>query len=186
MRELGERYGIPTELTSYFVKEPGMDIRPQVGRGVVGGAANAPPTVASTASPESRRLRKEADAFGQARDAQMQRAATSLAAADMAVMADTLSLGGGSSALRRVGNHVFRLSDGVWTDAALRDGQQRVKVEAYSAAYFALAEAIPELREMFALGQKVVVGGRTVAIEVGAGGAKSMSTAEIAKIRAAW
>lgn len=198
MRELGERYGIPTELTSYFVKEPGMQM-PRPGlvgdvSGVMSGvptgsgrAGNAAPPKATPTSPEMRRARaEEASGFAQARDAQMQRAATSLAAADMAITADTLALDTGKGAARRAGNHVFRLADGVWTDAALRDSHRRVKVEPYSAAYFALAEAIPELREMFALGQRVIAAGRTVAIEVGAGGAKTMTPAEIARIRAAW
>ncbi|HEU4565770.1 MAG TPA: VIT domain-containing protein, partial [Gemmatimonadaceae bacterium] len=83
IRELGERYGIPTELTSYFVREPGMDVadmaRREPRRGgvqlnevVVTGAAAAP-----AAAPAAK-----AQAFDAAREAAAQRAVTSLAAVD--------------------------------------------------------------------------------------------------------
>ena len=49
MRELGERYGIPTELTSYFVKEPGMVVAAPEGLQARVGAANVAPQTAAAA-----------------------------------------------------------------------------------------------------------------------------------------
>ena len=190
IRELGERYGIPTELTSYFVKEPGMDVpRPLAGdlaggvergrRGERGAMGSAFGTAQSAPAPSS------AANFDAARAAQEQRASTSLAKAD-AAMRDSARLDGSGAALRRAGNRVFRLDGGVWIDAALRDSHRRVKVEPYSAAYFALLDVLPELREAFATAERVIVAGKRVAIEVAPGGAARLSAAEISAIRNQW
>jgi hypothetical protein len=61
-----------------------------------------------------------------------------------------------------------------------------MKVKAFSDAYFKLMDIIPELRDVFALGDKVRVSGRSVTIEIGSSGTESMSSAELERIRAAW
>ncbi|HYC49701.1 MAG TPA: VIT domain-containing protein [Gemmatimonadaceae bacterium] len=156
IRQLGERFGIPTEFTSYLVLEPGVVAQrgPQdatrLRRAGVGSVAgNVAPTAA--AAPEAR--------FEAARTSASQREAKSVAAADMAS-------GVTSSDMRRAGARLFQRSGEVWTDAAMKPELQVYKVKAYSRSYFALVERIPELKEAFAVGDRVVVAGRSIAIEV--------------------
>jgi hypothetical protein len=59
-------------------------------------------------------------------------------------------------------------------------------VKAFSDAYFKMMDAIPELREVFALGDKVIVSGREIAFEIGADGTESMSDAELKKLQSQW
>ncbi|HYD53044.1 MAG TPA: hypothetical protein VEA99_10465, partial [Gemmatimonadaceae bacterium] len=61
-----------------------------------------------------------------------------------------------------------------------------VKVQAYSRAWFALAEALPELREAFALGEAVTVAGRAIAIVTGTEGIEEMPAALRQDILQAW
>ncbi|HEX2718475.1 MAG TPA: hypothetical protein VHM67_12405, partial [Gemmatimonadaceae bacterium] len=63
---------------------------------------------------------------------------------------------------------------------------RRIEVRPYSEAWFALSSAIPELADVFALGDRVIVVGRDVTIEVAERGRASLSDAEIATIRSKW
>jgi Ca-activated chloride channel family protein len=173
IRELGERYAIPTEFTSYLVVEPGMR-RQSVGNlsntvvtGVASGVTSPP------ASPTNA-------AFEASRAAAKQRSATSLAAADEANPARA------GESRRRAGTRSFVLRGDTWVDLRRSDSTKVMKVHAFSDAYFRLMEAIPELREVFALGDKVIVQGRAIAIETGASGAESVSDVELKRIRDQW
>ena len=156
IRQLGERFGIPTEFTSYLVLEPGMvanqglrDLRR--GRGVdvsSGGITGSPPSPAPAA-------------FEAARQASDQRAAKSLVAADAASIQMT-----GAAPMRRAGTRIFRLDGDRWIDAGMKPDLTVYKVQAYSAEYFTLLEKVPELRDAFALGDKVTVAGKTLAVEL--------------------
>lgn len=170
IRELGEKYAIPTEFTSYLVVEPGM--RRDALQGRVSGVA-----VSAAAAPQAS---ANATAFEKTREAAKQRAATSLAAADEADHAGIVS------ASRRVGTRTFTMKGDTWTDSRRADSAKVVKVKAFSDAYFKIMEAIPELREVFALGNKVVVAGRDVVIEVGTDGAESMNESDIKRIQSQW
>src|ERR1700741_3038127 len=103
IRDLGDRFGIPTEFSSYLVVEPGRNRRQMIGRtggvqqlnGVVpSGAAQAPAPAAVQ--------------FEAAKSAAVQRSATNMADADAAagVAAD--------ANVQRAGNVTFVLRDGVW------------------------------------------------------------------------
>jgi Ca-activated chloride channel family protein len=170
IRTLGEKYGIPTELTSYLVLEPGQVVarRGQIGdlRGVAS-TGNAAPRV---------------QAFEEAKAASAMRGAQTLAQAEAA--APQVSRGGISS--RRVGTRTFVLRDSVWTDARFTEGTRLVTVKAYSEAYFALVRELPDLAAAFALGERVLVRGTNVAIAVAADGTERMSAAQIAAVVAAW
>ena len=134
LRSLGERFGIPTELTSYLVREPQVAQRDrmlnapmQLSQVVVTGAAGAP-----APSRDSR--------FDAAKAASEQRAATSIAATD------SIARGYAAAVQRRtVDARTFELRDGRWTDVSWRDGMRTVKVKAFSSAYFALLQRLPEL-----------------------------------------
>ena len=176
IRTLGERYAIPTEFTSYLVQEPNnVAVAPGMLQGQVGGGARR---VAPQAAPAA------AD-FARAKVSSMQREARSLAEVDSAVEAS-----GSASAARRIGARLFVLRDSVWTDARGDASSvasiRKVWVKAYSAAYFALLRAVPELGEPFGLGDRVVVFGRKVAVEVAAEGDERLSDAQVAAVAADW
>src|SRR4029079_15665198 len=143
IRQLGEQYGIPTEFSSYLVVEPGMDPRRQLGdmrmqmnQAVITGAASG------AAAPSAK-----AGSFEAARASAAQRSAITLSAVD-----EASGLAKDDKSVRREGNKLFTLRDSVWTDTGLKDSMQRVRVRAYSAAYFRILELLPELRELLAFG----------------------------------
>jgi Ca-activated chloride channel homolog len=160
IRQLGLRFGIPTELTSYLVQEPQ---RVALQQGGVNGAAAPMPAMA---------------AFRAAKEASNARAATSIAYAD--------SVGGATLGARQADGRTFWRHDSTWVDSRWHDGMRLVRVRPYSAAYFALLEAMPELRPAFAVDDRVRVAGRTVAVEVAPNGVDRLTDAEVASVRADW
>lgn len=173
IRELGEKYSIPTEFTSYLVVEPGMRrSQPVTGRisGVAGGTARG----VQAPAPQSEQR------FEAARDAAKQRSATNLA------LADEADLSGRTQGTRRVGTRTFVMSDETWTDLRKIDSARTVKVKSFSDAYFKLMDAVPELRDIFSLGDRVKVAGKSILIETGPTGLESISDAELQRIRSAW
>jgi Ca-activated chloride channel homolog len=179
IRRLGERFGIPTEFTSYLVLEPGMvadgrgNRRQAVDltalRGVTttgaGGAAPAP-AVAQ---------------FEAAKSAAEQRDAKSVAAADAAVLNEAATAG----QLKRAGSKLFKREGDRWTDLAMKNDLRVYKVKAYSRSYFDLLEKLPQLRSSFAVAEKVVVSGRSVAIEI-VDDARELTDAEVQAIVRSW
>ncbi len=177
IRELGEKYSIPTEFTSYLVLEPGMDPRDFTGRGVRAEAVATTGAAANAAAPPPAVAMKQ-QVFERARASAEQRSATSLADADMSLSK--------SSDVRRVGARTFRLRGETWIDMARRDSMQVIKVRAFSEAYFKLIETIPELRDAFAIGDKVIVAGKAIAIEIGEEGLASMDEPRLRQIQERW
>ncbi len=78
------------------------------------------------------------------------------------------------------------MRDGIWTDTRKTDSMRVVKVRPYSASYFKLIELIPELAEAFALGDRVIVAGRAVAVEVALSAAETLSDSELRLVQAHW
>src|SRR3954469_7959544 len=134
IRDLGDRFGIPTEFSSYLVVEPGMNQRRmgqaggvQLNSVVTGVGTTAAPAAAPT-------IRFEA-----AKSAAAQRSATSLSAADAASgVRDDANV-------RRAGNVTFVMRDGVWTDVRYRGTSTILRVKPFSDAYFKLIEIQPDL-----------------------------------------
>lgn len=181
IRELGERYGIPTEFSSYLVLEPGMrrdraigDARLQLNEVVVTGAAPAPAAVSLGAAV--------------ARTESFERAKMSAAQRDAKTLADAGADITSTTGLQRAGDRLFKVKDGVWSDTRITDGMsaRTVKVKAYSSAYFKLIDLLPSLREPFALGDRVRVAGKRVVIEIDETGIETMSDRELESIRADW
>jgi len=176
IRDLGDRFGIPTEFSSYLVVEPGMN-RPMVGGGrqldnvVVTGAtaARAPAAVQ----------------FEAAKSASAQRSATNLSAADAAVSMGDFS-GGSSGKVTRAGNVTFVLRDGVWTDVRYKQTGSVLRVKPFSDAYFKLTEILPDLREPFSVGERAIVAGRNMAIELTPIGVEKLTDRDVALIRNNW
>jgi Ca-activated chloride channel family protein len=174
IRELGEKYGIPTELTSYLVLEPGqVALRGQNSlNGVVAaGRGAAAPSVAQE------RLRR----FDEAKAASAMRDARSLSQVEAAPQAQAAGI-----ISRRIGTRTFVLKDSVWTDVLFKEGTRLVTVQPYSEAYFALVRELPDLGPAFGLGERVLVRGTKVAVAVAPNGSQKLTASEIAAIVAAW
>ena len=135
-------------------------------------------TGASAAAPPNANQRFEA-----ARSAAAQRSATSMATVD------SLSRAAGGDerrGVRRVGERTFTLADGVWKDDRYAPSMRTAKVKAFSSAYFELISAFDGLSAAAALGEKVIVAGRSVAIEIGREGTERFAGRELAELTKAW
>ena len=185
IRMLGERYGIPTEFTSYLVVEPRLAVTAMRDRSAFGGGvvpANAPASVAA----DARSLR-----FESAKAASAQRAANTVAALDSMSAAATPPAAGGAAgeraaSTRVVNGHTFVLRDGVWTDARYTTSMPTTKIKPFSKAYFDIVSALPELRAALALGDRVIVVGRDRAISSGDDGVAELSASALAALVKAW
>jgi Ca-activated chloride channel family protein len=186
IRELGMRYGIPTEFSSYLVVEPGMSVpRPvanDLRRRASGRGASVSSDAIGTSPSAAPALQREAR-FEAAKGAAAQRSATSLAVVDSLVAANALP---GESASRRVGTRTFVLVDGIWTDGRDVTGMRVIRVRPYSEAYFALLSRLVELRDIFPLGERVRVAGTSVAIELAGDGVDAIDERELDRIVRAW
>lgn len=167
LRQLGERFGIPTELTSYLVQEP-------VARGVAGGRDRAGMLGANTPAAAPAPAPALAH-FESARAASEQRAAKSLDAFEKKDAANVSADG-----------HAFTLRDGVWADNRVVASSRTLKVKAYSEAYFALVRRLPELGRLFAVGAQVRVQGRAIAIEIADDGVTTLDTAALDAVVRDW
>ncbi len=188
LRELGERWGIPTELTSYLVLEPGMTVanqsqpmrRGDLARGVAGASgtgANDTGSARPSAAPAPAMARERSE-FEAAKLSAEMRDARSVGEADVAAA---------KAGVRRAGTRSFVLQSGVWMDqrVAAKDART-VKVRPYSPAYFKLIEEISELKEIFALGESVEVHGRAVTILLASDATEKLDTATIAAVVRDW
>jgi len=173
IRELGERFGIPTEFSSYLVVEPGMNQRR-----IAGGAVQLNGVVGSSSAPAA--APAPAVQFEAAKAASAQRAATSISAADAAVgIRDDASV-------RRAGNVTFVLRDGVWTDVRYKGTGTVLRVKPYSDAYFKLLDIDTDLREAFSIGERAIVVGKNMAIELTPSGEERLTDRDIALLRDCW
>jgi hypothetical protein len=177
IRSLGEKYGIPTEFSSYLVVEPGMNVSQAVRRTRADVGA-AMPAVAGNGAPASAPAPSAAEArFEMSRQAAAQRDAKSIA------VIDSMSADAGT---RQVGTRQFVQQGKVWTDQRYVPTQRTVQVKAFSPLYFELLKQLPELKEALALGDEVVVSGKDVAIQVGATGLEQMSAVQLSVLIRAW
>ena len=120
--------------------------------------------------------------FESAKAASDQRAAKSVAAADMSVGYDSI---GGAREMKRAGAKMFTKDGDRWIDALVKPGLQVYKVKAYSRSYFTLLEKLQDLREPFALGGKVLVSGKAIAIEV-VDDAPELTDAQLSAVVKGW
>ena len=200
MRELGERWGIPTELTSYLVLEPGMNVVAQGQRAQPSNAMDSTSSVRRMRS-DDRQLRLSevtvtgvagAIASGNASPSAAPARSEFEAAKTAAEMRDAHSVSGAdavmaASGMRRAGSRTFAMQDGVWMDSRpAAKGARTVRVLPFSPAYFALIERIGELKEVFALGERVEVHGRAVTIVLAGDGGKEFDAGTLAEITRDW
>ena len=140
-----------------------------------GGALTPRPAAAAS------QISEDAKRFESAKLASAQREVKNM------VLLDSLSKADGrkDQGVTQAGGHAFRLRNDRWVDTKLTDGMRVVQVQAYSKSYFAMLEKIPELRSLFAVGDRVVVVGRGVAIEVVAQ-ARELSGDELGRVVKDW
>jgi Ca-activated chloride channel family protein len=168
MRDLGLRFGILTEYTSYLVQEPQR-------------FANAPPPMPRL---EEARDQTGAAAFERARRSAKFAEAKTLQSADevaAGVIGGTGSVVG-PEAPKQVGGRMFVLRDSVWTDIGNADRIPITAVAAFSPAYFALVRMLPELAPYLSAGEDVLVAGRRGSIRIAHQGIESWKPGELAAL----
>ncbi len=185
IRQLGERYGIPTEFTSYLVLEPGM--RPPAGaRRSMGSGGMQPQTQVVTDMVTTGATSGPAPAPAGAGNASFEAASKAVALRETRSIG---SLGAETSAsgakIARVGNLVFVLKDSVWTDTRKASGPT-LSVKPFSAAYFRLLDLLPDIQQPLTIGERVRVSGRAMIVAVAPDGVEQLTNADIAMIKKLW
>ena len=177
IRMLGERYGIPTEFTSYLVVEPQMTMvrRLDASGSVVPAMAPAPMAAAGARDQK----------FEAAKAASAQRSANSVAMLD-SIRATSELRKEGDVSTRRIDGRTFALKSGVWTDARYRAGMTTIKIKPFSTVYFDLMKELPDLRAVFAIGDRLIVVGRDRAIELSDDGVETMTAQSLSALTKAW
>jgi hypothetical protein len=110
--------------------------------------------------------------------------------ADLAKAQDDMEAAvGGRDDVRAVGGRLFALRDGVWTDAAhstqsngTTSTNRVIRVKSFTAAYFELLRALPELEPVLRELTEVVVAGERVSVRIGSEGMESISRSELAEL----
>jgi Ca-activated chloride channel family protein len=200
IKSLGEKFGIPTEFSSYLVLEPGMNVASDVRRDgpVLPGAAAARgneerarrlgespaqlQSVVVTGTASAAPMSRKEQEFAAAKQAAQQRDAKSLAEVDASSqVADELQKN-----TRQVEQRTFKLVNGVWTDVRQTPTMRTVQVKPFSPLYFELVQQLKGLGPTLALGERVIVAGRAVAIEFASTGLERMSDSDLRGVVAAW
>ena len=76
---------------------------------------------------------------------------------------------------RAIGGRLFRLPDGVWTDIAHREARAVTRIKAFSAAYFEVLSALPEIAPVLRELSDVVIAGADSSVQIGADGLEEVS-----------
>lgn len=173
IRQLGLRYGILTEYTSYLVEEPLMARREPAAALERARAAAVPPALASGAvaferSDASSRLRGAAGLY------------------ETNELVEGALAGAAREGLRHVGRRLFVRRGEVWTDLQFETDMRVIAVAPFSEAYFELTRRLPALRVYFALGERLVLAGDGLAIELSESGRTRWSRGELAEVLAAF
>jgi Ca-activated chloride channel family protein len=175
VRELGLRYGILTEYTSYLVQEPGMG----------GDRLTRDERAANQAQPQmaAPSAQTGAGAFARADASAKMSNLGSVAESDVLADRRMRELSNESAQpMKRVGSKMFRLVNQVWTDFAHRDSLTVTEVAPFSEAYFALARALPELNQYLSIGDQVLIAGRNGSIKIVAGGLSSWRAGQLQRV----
>jgi Ca-activated chloride channel family protein len=174
VRELGSRYGILTEYTSYLVQEPDqVALLPRdelARRERVSGFVPAAPAAQTGAV-----------AFNSARRSAQLADAKSLAAAEAVASMDESR---DAANTRRAGGRLFVRRGATWTDAGHVDTLKVTTVAPYSPAYFELVRALPEIARYLSVGDDVLIAGRRVSLRFATGGTVSWKAGEVAALAA--
>lgn len=180
VRDLGLRYGILTEYTSYLVQEPNqVAVRMEDRRrdmAANGAGLSSQPMSLPAPSPVAQTGKV---AFERAKESGRLSSASTLASADSIAADKFEALRESDSELKRVGGRVFRRDKDVWTDIAHADSLRILTVAPFSPAYFAVVRAIPELTASLQVDSPVLVAGKKASLKVAAGGKEKLSDTEL-------
>ncbi|HEX2220023.1 MAG TPA: VIT domain-containing protein [Gemmatimonadales bacterium] len=167
IRDLGLRFGILTEYTSYLVQEPGV-------------MAERPVPMPRL---EAAGSQTGAAAFDRARRSAKFVETTNLQAADeLAAGSPDGPLPASGPTTRRAGDRLFVLRGAVWTDVGHPDRIPVTAVAAYSRAYFELVRMLPELAPYLSAGEDIVVAGRRRSIRIAHRGTEVWRPGELAEL----
>lgn len=188
VRDLGLRYGILTEYTSYLVQEPTSPDRPMlVPRDDVttrqrldGRTAQEAPTIGVQSAPSAQ---TGAGAFARADASAKMSSAGTVAEAERFAEHRLQDLSANSAQpVKRLGSKVFRLDGQVWVDLAHNDSLTVTEVAPYSDAYFALARALPEVNQYLSAGDEIVIAGKRGSIKITAGGRHTWQAGQLNRV----
>jgi hypothetical protein len=101
-------------------------------------------------------------------------------------MADSASGLREDANVRHVGNLTFVLRDSVWTDVRYKGTGPVLRVKSFSDAYFKLIDLQPDLRDAFTVGERAIIVGRNMAIELTPTGEERLSDKDLAMLRDRW
>jgi Ca-activated chloride channel family protein len=175
IRALSQEFGILTPLTALFVPEPdpgGVPRRPAYGFGGLRGATDRSGESAVNQSQASRAQKAQAIVGNTT-------ALSAQAGADR-TLADAQA-----RRLRYVARRTFVQQGTIWQDTRYDAAKQtqRVRVQLYSPAYFALVRRNPDIARWAALGQSVLIAANaTQALEFGSDGQETLTDAEVSAL----
>lgn len=177
IRQLALRYGLPSRYTSYLVEEPGA-----VAQGPIrSGARREDPGRRVAASPVPTSGAAAVRASEVARGRRGVSSSADLQAAESEILSELLDTDG-SGSTRALGGRLFRVRDGVWTDVAHEPWSRVVRVRAFSAAYFDLLAALPELVPVVRELGTVLIAGSEVTLRVEESGLEELSNSELREL----
>lgn len=189
MRTLALRYGLPSRYTSYLVQEPEMvvarpaDLAALGGRGnlrTLGSGATSKTFVASPAAAPTTGA-SAVQAASSARRLREMASSSDLDRAEAELM-DAMLGNGPSEGRATAAGRVFEMRDGRWTDLAVDPKKHVIEVQAFSAAWFDLIEALPEIEAVLRDHENVVIAGRELSLQVGTDGESEMSAEELREV----
>ena len=198
IKALALRHGIVTEYTAYLVQEPVVastmapqapgatrrmrDDRATLGQvALTGVAAPAPPSAtAQTGKAAFEAAQTSADMVS-AVTVSGARQASNRAQERSADASKGAGAAGNVSPQRVIGSRRYEQQGSEWKDVGQRS-QKIVSIEAFSAAYFALLNALPELRDALALGDDVLIAGSRVSIRVQRTGVSTMMGSDVQQL----
>jgi len=163
-----------TEYTSYLVQEPNVAMRQRAEDRVMQAPPPAPVDQAGAAS-----VGRAAAEKAMAGAVSLENVVVTANRSDLDEMRRARS---GINPTQRVGGRLFIMRDSTWTDLGHGDSLRVVSIAPYSDAYFALLQALPDLREVAVLEPAVLVAGRHASIKIGAGGKTTFTPGELERL----
>ncbi|UCG75216.1 MAG: hypothetical protein JSV95_10820, partial [Gemmatimonadota bacterium] len=181
IRQLGLRYGILTEYTSYLVEEPQLAFaRPEAAMDQARNLAAAPNEQSGAEA------FRRAEASSRLREADKLEEAEMLVAGVVASKAARADLEAGDArsveAIRHVGRRLFVFRDGAWTDLNFVTSLNVIELAPFSDAYFELIRRLPAVKPYFALGDQVVIAGEGLALRLTPDGATTWKSGELKSV----
>jgi Ca-activated chloride channel homolog len=176
VRQLGLRYGILTEYTSYLVQEPIGITRPSM---------PVPLQEDKWGEPGTRPLRPEPEpssARGQVPSCPIPRPWLPQRRSPPTPWSLCQGEGGAAPETRRGGRTDVHPPGRVWTDVAQADRITVTDVAEYSRAYFDLVRQLPEVAPYLSVGEEILIAGRRVSVRIARSGIEIWQPGQLAAL----